>query len=144
MPITDPRMTRFWITLQQGVDFVLTNFERMYGGEIFIPKIPSMRITDLTESLAPKFSYDVIGIRPGEKLHEQMISAEDAPHTYEYAEHFKVLPAIYNWSRDLKRISGGKLVHPNFSYASDNNPEWMTVDMLTHWITQNQEKIGNF
>ena len=116
----------------------------MQGGEIFIPKLPSARITDLAISIATNMPHKIVGIRPGEKLHEQMISAEDAPHTYEYAEHYKVLPAIHNWSADIKRISEGKLVHPDFSYSSDNNPEWMTVDMLTHWITQNQEKIGNF
>ena len=144
LPITDTRMTRFMITLEQGIDLVLHAFADMVGGEIYVKKIPSMKIVDTASASVPGARHKIVGIRPGEKLHEQMISAEDAPHTYEYAEHFKILPAIHNWSRDLKRISGGKLVHPNFSYSSDNNPEWMTVDMLTHWITQNQEKIGNF
>jgi UDP-N-acetylglucosamine 4,6-dehydratase len=116
----------------------------MVGGEIYVKKIPSMKIVDTASASVPEARHEIVGIRPGEKLHEQMISAEDAPHTYEYAEHYKVLPAIHNWSRDMKRISEGKLVHPNFSYSSDNNPEWMSAEMLTHWITQNREKIGKF
>ena len=144
LPITDTRMTRFMITLEQGVDLVLHAFADMVGGEIYVKKIPSMTIVDIASASVPEAKHDIVGIRPGEKLHEQMISTEDALHTYEYAEHFKVLPAIYNWSRDAKRISEGKLVHPDFSYSSDNNSEWMSVEMLTHWITQNQEKIGTF
>jgi len=144
LPITDTRMTRFMITLEQGVDLVLHAFADMVGGEIYVKKIPSMTIVDIASASVPGAKHDIVGIRPGEKLHEQMISTEDAPHTYEYAEHFKVLPAIHNWSRDIKRISEGELVHPDFSYSSDNNPEWMSVEMLSHWIAQNREKIGKF
>ena len=144
LPITDTRMTRFMITLEQGVDLVLHAFADMVGGEIYVKKIPSMKIVDTASASVPGARHKIVGIRPGEKLHEQMISAEDAPHTYEYAEHYKILPAIHNWSADIKRISEGKLVHPNFSYSSDNNSEWMSAEMLTHWIAQNREKIGKF
>ena len=142
LPITDNRMTRFMITLEQGVDLVWHAFEDMVGGEIYVKKIPSMKMTDLANAVAPNASIEIIGIRPGEKLHEQMIGAEDAPHTYEYEGYYKVLPAIHNWSQDPRRINGGKLVDSNFTYSSDNNEEWMSIDELCSWISQNYERIG--
>lgn len=142
LPVTDARMTRFMITLEQGVDLVWQAFEDMIGGEIYVKKIPSMKLADVALACAPAAKHDIIGIRPGEKLHEQMIGPEDAPHTYEYAEHYKILPAIHNWSHDPSRINGGKLVAPDFTYCSDNNAEWMSIVTLQAWIAQNSEKIG--
>ena len=142
LPITDTRMTRFMITLEQGVDLVWHAFEDMVGGEIYVKKIPSMRVTDVALAVAPDARHDIIGIRPGEKLHEQMIGTEDAPHTYEYNEYYKVLPAIHNWSMDPERINGGKPVKLDFTYCSDNNSEWMSVGNLQTWISTNKEKIG--
>ncbi len=142
LPITDARMTRFMITLEQGVELVWHAFDDMVGGEIYVKKIPSMKMTDLARAVAPEARHDIIGIRPGEKLHEQMIGTEDAPHTYEYPEHFKILPAIHDWSHDPVRINGGKLVAPDFTYCSDNNGDWMNVEVLQTWINDNREKIG--
>jgi len=142
LPITDSRMTRFMITLEQGVGLVWHAFDDMVGGEIYVKKIPSMKITDIALAAAPDARHEIVGIRPGEKLHEQMISFEDAPHTYEYPGHYKILPAIHNWSCDVARINSGKLVAPDFSYTSDNNTEWMTIDALRAWINAHREKIG--
>lgn len=142
LPITDERMTRFMITLEQGVSLIWHAFEDMVGGEIYVKKIPSMKMTDLARAIAPNASHDIVGIRPGEKLHEQMIGSEDAQHTYEYAEHYKILPAIHDWSQDPKRIKEGKLVVPEFNYCSDNNTEWMSISTLRAWIEQNRERIG--
>jgi len=142
LPITDGRMTRFMITLEQGVELVWHAFEDMIGGEIYVKKIPSMKVTDIALAIAPKARHDLVGIRPGEKLHEQMIGPEDAPHTYEYNEHYKVLPAIHNWSRDPARNSGGNLVAPDFTYSSDNNMDWMSIASLQAWIERNRENIG--
>lgn len=142
LPITDDRMTRFMITLQQGVELVWHVFEDMVGGEIYVKKIPSMNVADVARAIAPDARHDIVGIRPGEKLHEQMIGPEDAPHTYEYTEYYKILPAIHNWSRDPKRINGGELVAPDFTYRSDNNTEWMSTDALRAWIEQKREEIG--
>ncbi|MCX7144174.1 MAG: UDP-N-acetylglucosamine 4,6-dehydratase (inverting) [Proteobacteria bacterium] len=142
LPITDDRMTRFMITLEQGVDLVWHALQDMVGGEIYVKKIPSMKIIDIARSIAPEARHDIVGIRPGEKLHEQMIAPEDAPHTYEYVEHYKILPAIHNWSQDPERIHGGNLVAPNFTYCSDNNADWMSVETLRAWVVRNREKIG--
>ena len=142
LPITDERMTRFMITLEQGVELVWRAFDEMVGGEIYVKKIPSMKVTDIALAVSPEASQENIGIRPGEKLHEQMIGPEDALHTYEYSDHFKILPAIHNWSSDPARISGGKKVEPNFHYCSDTNPEWMSIETLGDWIEQNRNKIG--
>jgi len=144
LPITDPGMTRFMITLEQGVELVWHAAEDMVGGEIYVKKIPSMTITDIADSLAPGAAHDIVGIRPGEKMHEQMIGAEDAPHTYEYDAHFKIIPAIHNWSEDPIRIKRGKKVPDNFEYTSDNNPDWMSKDALAMWVAENAEKIGKF
>jgi UDP-N-acetylglucosamine 4,6-dehydratase (inverting) len=142
LPITDVRMTRFMITLEQGVELVWHAFEDMIGGEIYVKKIPSMKMVDVARAVAPDAKHEIIGIRLGEKLHEQMIGPEDAPHTYEYEGHYKILPAIFDWSHDQARIHGGKLVATNFTYCSDNNAEWMSIDDMRAWVEQNHEKIG--
>lgn len=142
LTITDPRMTRFMITLEQGVDLVWHAFGDMAGGEIYVKKIPSMTITDLANAVAPSARHDIIGIRPGEKLHEQMISFEDAPHTYEYDSYYKILPAIHNWSQDPARINGGRPVSPDFVYSSDTNTEWMTIETLRDWVAKYHDTIG--
>jgi len=142
LPITDARMTRFMITLEQGVELVWHAFGDMVGGEIYVKKIPSMKMTDVALATAPAATHSIVGIRPGEKLHEQMIGPEDAPHTYAYAGHYKVLPAIHNWNHDPARIKGGALVAPDFTYCSDNNPEWMSIAGLQSWIEQNHDHIG--
>ena len=142
LPITDPRMTRFMISLEQGVELVWHAFDDMVGGEIYVKKIPSMNICDLAAAVAPECAQETVGIRPGEKLHEQMIGAEDSWHTYEYAEHFKILPAINGWDETPERIKNGVKVPEGFVYASDNNTEWMTREELQAWIEANKEKIG--
>jgi len=142
LPITDARMTRFMISLDQGVELVWHAFNDMVGGEIYVKKIPSMKIVDIAKTIAPDAQQKIIGIRPGEKLHEQMISYEDAAHTYEYPDHYKILPAINHWDLDLKRISGGKLVATDFTYCSDNNVDWMSVEDLQNWIEKNNSEIG--
>ena len=142
LPITDERMTRFMISLEEGVKLVWHAFEDMLGGEIYVKKIPSMTIVDIAKAVAPEAEYKIIGIRPGEKLHEQMIGVEDAPHTYEYEEHFKILPAIHNWSQDPKRIKDGKRVPDHFMYSSDNNIDWMSAETLSAWISENENSIG--
>lgn len=142
LPITDERMTRFMISLEEGVELVWHAFEDMIGGEIYVKKIPSMKVTDLARVVAPDAKQEIVGIRPGEKLHEQMIGAEDAHFTYEYPEHYKILPQINNWDQDSNRIKDGKKVPEGFVYASDNNAEWMTDAELQAWIDKNREKIG--
>jgi FlaA1/EpsC-like NDP-sugar epimerase len=142
LPITDPRMTRFMITLEQGVELVWHAFDDMMGGEIYVKKIPSMTIVDIANATAPGAEHKVIGIRPGEKIDEQMIGLEDAPHTYAYTDHYKILPMIHNWSADPARINGGVKVSEGFTYTSDNNTEWMRVEELQAWIAANQSKIG--
>ena len=144
LPITDERMTRFMISLEEGVELVWHAFGDMEGGEIYVKKIPSMKVTDLARVLAPDAHHEIVGIRPGEKLHEQMISAEDAYYTYEYPEHFKILPAINNWATSSGRIKDGKKVPEGFVYASDNNTDWMTPPQLQAWIEANRDKIGQF
>lgn len=134
LPITDVRMTRFMITLEQGVELVWKAFDDMEGGEIYVKKIPSMTITDIAKAVAPEAELEIIGIRPGEKLHEQMISPEDSYSTYEYAEHYKILPAINSWCTDPKRIKNGVKVLEGFVYSSDTNSEWMSVSSLHEWI----------
>ena len=142
LTITDPRMTRFMISLEQGVELVWHAFDDMVGGEIYVKKIPSMNICDIAKAVDPGCAQKIIGIRPGEKLHEQMIGVEDAPHTYEYPGHFKILPAIHSWDRDAGRIKDGKKVPEGFSYCSDNNAVWMTIPQLQDWIKANRTKIG--
>jgi len=142
IPITDKRMTRFMITLKQGVELVWHAFSDMVGGEIYVKKIPSMNIVDLAKVIAPECKMDFVGIRPGEKLHEQMIGEEDAFYTYEYSEYYKILPVINNWSESPERIKGGKKVKEGFNYSSNNNLDWMTNDELRSWIDQNTKQIG--
>jgi UDP-N-acetylglucosamine 4,6-dehydratase/5-epimerase len=144
LPITDERMTRFMITLEQGVELVWHAFADMEGGEIYVKKIPSMKVTDVARAVSPTARHEVVGIRPGEKLHEQMIGSEDSHYTYEYPEHFKILPAIHSWHEDFKRIKDGTRVAEGFVYSSDNNGDWMSVDTLQEWIDGNRQKIGMF
>jgi UDP-N-acetylglucosamine 4,6-dehydratase (inverting) len=141
--ITDERMTRFMISLEQGVELVWHAFDDMEGGEIYVKKIPSMKLTDIASAVSETAKQKIIGVRPGEKLHEQMIGFEDSPYTYEYKEHFKILPQIHEWSKDTYRIKDGILVQPDFSYTSDNNKEWMTIEELKAWIEKNKAKVGN-
>jgi UDP-N-acetylglucosamine 4,6-dehydratase len=141
LPITDRRMTRFMITLEQGVELVWKAFDDMLGGEIYVKKIPSMNIVDIAKAVAPNAEHKIIGIRSGEKIHEQMIGFEDAPNTFEYEDYYKILPTIHNWSKDPQRIKNGKAVPENFIYASDTNTEWMEVGALRNWIEQHQIKI---
>ena len=143
LPITDERMTRFMISLEQGVELVWDAFNDMVGGEIYVKKIPSMKVTEIAKSVAPDAKIDIVGIRPGEKLHEQMIGIEDSMYTYEYNKYFKILPQIHNWSEDIQRIKDGKRVKENFVYSSENNNEWMTVDCLRSWVNSNHKKIGS-
>jgi len=142
LPITDPRMTRFMISLEQGVELVWRAFEDMEGGEIYVKKIPSMRMTDLARVVAPEAKQEIVGIRPGEKLHEQMIGAEDSFTTFEYPGHYKILPSINNWGVDAKRIKDGKKVAEGFVYSSDTNDEWMSDADLQAWMDANRGKIG--
>lgn len=142
LPITDARMTRFMISLEQGVELVWKAFEDMEGGEIYVRKIPSMNVTDIARVIAPEARQEIIGIRPGEKVHEQMIGVEDSLYTYEYDEYFKILPQIHEWHMSLSRIKNGKRVHEDFTYSSANNSEWMTNDELAAWIQLNKDRIG--
>ena len=135
LPVTDYRMTRFWISLHQGVELVIKALEEAKGGETFISKIPSFKITDLAEAMAPGMPTKEVGIRYGENLHEIMVTVEDAPYTYEYEKHFIIYPQMV-WSEKKKAVPTGKKVPEGFSYSSGNNNEWLTVeqirDLLTH------------
>lgn len=142
VPITDPRMTRFMISLEQGVELVWKAFEDMKGGEIYVKKIPSMKVTDLASVVAPDAKQEIVGIRPGEKLHEQMIGIEDAPFTYEYKDYYKILPSINNWYEDKERIKDGIKVDENFIYDSANNENWMSSEELKKWIKENRDYFG--
>jgi FlaA1/EpsC-like NDP-sugar epimerase len=139
VPITDPRMTRFMITLEQGIQLVWDAFEDMCGGEIYVKKIPSMRVLDIANTISPNSKIDIIGVRPGEKLHEQMIGTEDSPYTYDYPGWLKILPAIHDWHLDSNRIKVGKLVSPEFVYTSDSNSEWMSSGELTAWLDKHKK-----
>ena len=142
-PITDNRMTRFMISLEEGVELVWHAFEDMKGGEIYVKKIPSMKVTDVALAVDKNTKQEEVGIRPGEKLHEQMIGIEDALYTYEYPGHFKILPSINEWAKDEARIGDGIRVPENFTYTSNNNKEWMQISELQDWIEVNKNKIGN-
>jgi UDP-N-acetylglucosamine 4,6-dehydratase len=141
LPITDPQMTRFMVTVEQGVELVWHAFDDMEGGEIYVRKAPSMKIVDVARAVNPKAEPQIIGIRPGEKLHEQMISAEDAPHTFEYDTYYKVMPAINSWGND-NRVKTGRKVAADFVYTSDNNAEWMSVETLRAWIAAHRAALG--
>jgi UDP-N-acetylglucosamine 4,6-dehydratase/5-epimerase len=140
LPITDPRMTRFWITLAQGVDFVLKCFERMQGGEIFVPKIPSMKIGDLAEALAPGMPTKIIGIRPGEKLHEVLCPGDDSHLTVEFADHYVIKPTIqFTQPVDFTRNPLGEIgssVGEGFQYSSDQNTQWLSASQLLNILNQ--------
>ena len=128
LTITDERMTRFWITLDQAVDFVLDALGRMGGGEVFVPRIPSMRVTDMADAIAPGAERQVIGIRPGEKLHELLVTEDESRHSYETADGFVILPEHASWS--LKEVEGGRPLPAGFRYSSDTNDRWLSVDEL--------------
>ncbi|MGF9976247.1 UDP-N-acetylglucosamine 4,6-dehydratase (inverting) [Viridibacillus arvi] len=128
LPVTDERMTRFWITLDKGVQFVIDNLTRMHGGELFIPKIPSMKVTDLAKAIAPECKIKFIGIRPGEKLHEAMITEDDARHTIEFNDYYVIQPEFSWWSQEFSE--GAKTLNEDFSYTSNNNTEWLSVEQL--------------
>ena len=134
LPVTDPRMTRFWITLENAAQFVIDNFGRMLGGEIFVPKIPSMTVLDLVTAIAPGVKAKVVGIRPGEKLHELMIGEDDARHTLEFPEHYSIVPEAVHHpgmaTMERLRGMGGKSVPDGFRYASDLNDRWLDVPKL--------------
>lgn len=134
LPITDTRMTRFWITLEQGVNFVLQSLEIMKGGEIFVPKIPSMTIIDLAKTIAPECDIKVIGIRPGEKIHEVMITEDDSRRTLEFKDYYIIQPDFQLWSAGGYKKNGGKSVLEGFRYSSDKNTQWLTVEELREMI----------
>jgi UDP-N-acetylglucosamine 4,6-dehydratase len=131
LPITDERMTRFWITLDQGVHFVMDSLERMRGGELFVPKIPSMRVIDLAKALAPHAKLEVVGIRPGEKVHEEMINVSDARTTLDMGDHYVIQPQFDWWSNGHLP---GSLVEDGFAYSSDANSRWLSVEELKGMI----------
>ncbi|MDR2591023.1 MAG: UDP-N-acetylglucosamine 4,6-dehydratase (inverting) [Oscillospiraceae bacterium] len=139
--ITDGSMTRFMITLEQGVELVWHAFEDMVGGEIYVKKIPSMTVSDIAKAVSEVTKQTIIGIRPGEKLHEQMIGIEDAVYTYEYDSYYKILPQIHGWCDDVNRIKNGKHVEPSFSYTSDSNTEWMEIPTLRDWVEDYKGKM---
>ena len=130
------------ITLEEGVKLIWHAFVDMKGGEIYVKKIPSMKVTEMAKAVDPTAKQKVVGVRPGEKLHEQMIGEEDEPYTYEYKEHFKILPSINGWGDDPERIANGIKVEKGFTYTSDNNKQWMDIETLRNWIDANRHKIG--
>lgn len=135
IPITDSEMTRFWITLQQGVDLVLKGFERMTGGEIYVPKIPSIRVVDLAKAMAPELPHKIIGIRPGEKVHESMVQQDDSYRTVEFDDHYVITPSIKFWDEEVdftcnKLGEKGKAAPEKFSYDSGNNPNFLNVEQI--------------
>ena len=137
LPITDPRMTRFNISLDGGVDMVFHAMANAWGGEIFIPKIPSYRITDVAEAIAPKLEQRVVGIRPGEKIHEEMITPSDSFYTYDMGKYYAIIPSVPNWKlEEFKEYFGAELVPNGFSYNSGSNSEWVTVKQLRSFITE--------
>jgi len=140
LPITDPNMTRFMISLSEGVELVWHAFSDMKGGEIYVKKIPSMSIIDIAKSVSNEAKHKIIGIRPGEKIHEQMIGVEDAPNTYEYEEYYKIIPTIFDYM--LSSNDKGKKVPDNFIYSSELNNEWMSIKELRKWINLNKTLIG--
>jgi UDP-N-acetylglucosamine 4,6-dehydratase len=127
-------MTRFWITLDQAVDFVLDSLGRMGGGEIFVPKIPSMRVMDIAEALAPDAEHRTIGIRPGEKLHEVLLTEDESRHTFETRDSFVILPELASWP--LRQVEGGRPLPSGFRYSSDQNEHWLAVDALREMASE--------
>lgn len=139
LTITHPEMTRFWITLSEGVRFVLNSLERMKGGELFIPKIPSAKITDLASAIGPNCEQKVIGIRPGEKLHEMMISADDSRLTIEYDDHYVIQPQFGWWAERVRNAAGGKPVDEGFVYSSEINETWLSVEQIQEMVRPFEE-----
>ena len=139
LPITHMEMTRFWITLQQGVQFVIDSIERMHGGELFVPKIPSMRITDLARAIGPSCELEDVGIRPGEKIHEVMVSEDDARHTVEHDDYYVILPEFTWWSRGH---NGGEPCPEGFRYSSEINDDWLSVEQLRDIVRPIEESLG--
>lgn len=139
LPITDRRMTRFWISLEQGVELVIKALEEAHGGETFISKIPSFKITDLAEAMLPGCAKPEVGIREGEKMHEIMVTREDSTHTYEYEKHFIIYPQ-YNWWGEDEVIPGGRLVEPQFEYSSGTNTEWLSVEDIREKLKTDLDK----
>ena len=140
IPITDPEMTRFWITLDQGISFVLSSLAMMQGGEIFVPKIPSMRATEMADAIAPGMKQHCIGIRPGEKLNELMITSDDARNTLEMDDRYIITPAFDFSGKSFRIPEGAKPVDPRFSYASDANKEWLDKESLLRLIEQQEDQ----
>jgi UDP-N-acetylglucosamine 4,6-dehydratase len=144
LPITDPRMTRFWITLEQGVEFVLQSLAKMEGGETFVPKLPSMKIVDLARAVAPECRHEVVGIRPGEKIHETLITEDEGRHTLELEHHFVIEPEFeVFWDGDRHRRDGGKPLSEGYSYSSDSNPLWLTIEDLHLMIESEHNRLRN-
>jgi UDP-N-acetylglucosamine 4,6-dehydratase (inverting) len=140
LPITHPEMTRFMITLEESVALVWKALSEAHGGEIFVRKIPSMKVTDIAKALGPDAKQEVIGIRPGEKLHEQMIAFEDSPRTYDFGDHYRIMPTINTgWE---SAAQAGNLVPADFAYSSDSNEDWMTIDELKAWVETNRARLG--
>ena len=144
LPITDERMARFMISLEECAELVWEAFSDMQGGEIYVKTIPSLKVVEVARAVAPEAAHSVVGIRPGEKLHEQMIGAEDSLYTYEYSDYFKILPAIHNWSVDPNRIKGGNRVADGFVCSSDAHSTWMSVTDLQAWIQASESTIGSY
>jgi len=141
IPITDLRMTRFMITLEQAVELVWFALQDSIGGEIYVKKIPSMKVVDIAKCISPNTDFEEIGIRPGEKLHEQMIGVEDAPMTLEYENYFKIIPSISENEKEKYTKNSGVFVESNFLYTSENNSEWMSPDDLKIWLEINKQKL---
>ena len=142
LPITDTRMTRFMIRLEQAVDLVFHAFSDMSGGEIYIRKVPSMNIVDIANACVPKSKHKIIGIRPGEKLNEQLVGEDESPFTYEFKDYFKILPSIDAFASNADNC--GEIVPNGFKYTSDLNDSWMEIDELSEWIENNRDIIGYF
>jgi UDP-N-acetylglucosamine 4,6-dehydratase/5-epimerase len=136
LPITDPRMTRFWITLTQGVEFVLSCLALTRGGEIFVPKIPSMKIVDLAKALAPQLPHKIVGVRPGEKLHEVMVTEDDSRSTIELDDRYVIEPTFHWWKRQSFGADGAKAVPDGFRYASDTNTQWLDIPGLHRMLAE--------
>ena len=148
LPITDPRMTRFWITIEQGVDFVVESFNRMQGGEVFVPRIPSVRITDVAEAMAPGLPTTIVGIRPGEKLHEMMCPRDDSHLTIEFSDHYVIKPSIEFWhAKHSYELNGlgqkGRYVEEGFEYNSGTNPHFLSVEEIRAFLDQLDAKLAS-
>lgn len=141
IPITDLRMTRFMISLEQAVDLVWTAFTDSVGGEIYVRKIPSMKVENIARCVAPNSTTKIIGIRPGEKLHEQMIGIEDALSTFEFNDFYKIIPTITNLAKDQFNLGGARSVDPEFTYTSDSNSHWMSEEELKKWLEQFESEL---